>query len=418
MKINILKKKSTSLSLFILWLLLLNVAPFAFFVLSWHPYKFLSFGLLFLIFILILSKKKITILYKELYVILIIQIIFYGFYFVLHRDFAYVNLIIQDVSIILVSIFILIYFGYERFIESYVFLMKVMVVLGVLVFFYALFGGRYFDTFKYIDGRNVYNYLISFGRSPFEVGNGTLIRISGFFDEPGTFGFFLIQAILLNKIYFNNRRNEIILIVGGFFTLSVAFYISLFLFFLLFYFSYRRLMYLFISLFLFIILFQFLENNKNKSETYFKIHAQTIGRIEGLYNNKEKGEVIANNRKQLAERALIAFKDAPLFGHGITTVNPKYGYFGANILGTLANHGILGVFFVFMPFLMVFIISLFIKTSTFGINEIFKACLILLVNYLQRPDVTGLLIVTLLISFYLKGKELYVNNLNSGNIDE
>ena len=112
-----------------------------------------------------------------------------------------------------------------------------------------------------------------------------------------------------------------------------------------------------------------------------------------------------DNRSDLVEGAFEAFRDAPLLGHGIQNVPQKYGYFGANIFGSLANHGIIGFFFVFMPFSFVVLYSLNIRKYSFLLTDTFKSTLILFVNYLQRPDFTGLLIILLIIAFLHKIKQ-------------
>lgn len=57
-----------------------------------------------------------------------------------------------------------------------------------------------------------------------------VIRYAGFFDEPGTFSLFSIFALILNKVYFNDKNKELLLILVTIFTFSIAFYVTIFLF--------------------------------------------------------------------------------------------------------------------------------------------------------------------------------------------
>jgi len=407
-----MQSKTIYIYIIILWLLITSVAPFAFFVLPMHPGKFAAFFLLVIILILVIIKRKIQNPHPLIIFILLFQIVFYlasAFY---HNDTAYINLVIQNIAIIITYFFIIQYIGIETFVKSYLKIIQFMIFMGIIVFFYALFGGKSYNEFEFIDGRPIINYIISFARSPFYIGGGMLIRVCGFFDEPGAFAFFIIQALLLNKIYFNSKKTEILLIFGGLFTMSVAFFISLVLYIVFFYLSIKqKKSFLFIGLFFATAIF-FIQVNRDSSVVSHLIYSQTIGRVEGLFKGEEVGEVVSDNRSSLVENALRAFKDAPLMGHGIETVPKKYGYFGANILGPFANNGIIGAFFMFLPFMVFLIYSLNFKKWSFYINDTFKSLVIIFINYLQRPDVTGLLIMLLMIAFFhrIKQNNKIVNN--------
>ena len=68
-----------------------------------------------------------------------------------------------------------------------------------------------------------------------------ILRIAGFFDEPGTMAFFLVFALLINKVVFNSKKNEILILISGFFTFSLAFYIIGFFYLLFFYFNFKSI---------------------------------------------------------------------------------------------------------------------------------------------------------------------------------
>ena len=62
--------------------------------------------------------------------------------------------------------------------------------------------------------------------SPEEAGR-MLTRVNGFFDEPGAFAFWGMFALLFNKLMFDNKKLEIIIMVSLLFTFSAAYFVLL-----------------------------------------------------------------------------------------------------------------------------------------------------------------------------------------------
>lgn len=63
---------------------------------------------------------------------------------------------------------------------------------------------------------------------------GNVMRPAGLFDEPGALAFWGVYCLLINKLVFDNKKIELLLIIGLMFTLSMAFYIEIVIYGLLF----------------------------------------------------------------------------------------------------------------------------------------------------------------------------------------
>ncbi len=74
-----------------------------------------------------------------------------------------------------------------------------------------------------IKGRFIYFYGITSTNTLI----GNFVRIAGFFDEPGAFASWGIFALVINKIIYNNRKIEVLLMVSLLFTFSAAYFVML-----------------------------------------------------------------------------------------------------------------------------------------------------------------------------------------------
>ncbi|MFK2266695.1 hypothetical protein ACIXMO_15990 [Bacteroides fragilis] len=110
-----------------------------------------------------------------------------------------------------------------------------MGVGGTLTFFLHLLG-LITPIFRVEYGSDISYFLGLTTTNVFFDSEGIrVIRYAGFFDEPGTFSLFSIFALILNKVYFNDKNKELLLILVTIFTFSIAFYVTIFFYFLFFY---------------------------------------------------------------------------------------------------------------------------------------------------------------------------------------
>ena len=224
----------------IFWLLVTSVAPFTFFMLSWHPYKILTFFIFIVTVLLLFLKRTIIIGCVPLLVIWLIQIVVFTFLFVIHQDVSYVNLILQNIIVVTAYFYSVNFIGHKILAISIVYCITLMSIMGVVAFFCGLLGMKPLSTFHNPDGRVVQNFLFTFTNMSFHFNGIYIIRYAGFFDEPGTFIFFLFHSLFINKIFLKNKKVEIILIVCGIFTFSIAFYVIIIAYFLLFYLNFIK----------------------------------------------------------------------------------------------------------------------------------------------------------------------------------
>lgn len=106
--------------------------------------------------------------------------------------------------------------GYIKACTYYVFFNIILAVLG---FIYALFGGAsVFEVVVPTTGRAFDFYLTSFSVTNY----ADFIRPSGFFDEPGALSFFVCFIVMLRELNGLNRNISIVMLLLGLVTLSLA----------------------------------------------------------------------------------------------------------------------------------------------------------------------------------------------------
>lgn len=381
-------KLSKTVHLIIIWLLLTSTAPFIFFRWPGHPYKILTLMLLILIISLLFLRRKIILFDSILIIIIAIQSVFYFFISLYHNDFSNFNLIVQLISLLFVILFINTFVNFNFFANSFINIILIMGVLGTIAFFlHALIGLNPLFTVQY--GNDISFFLGITSTNVFINSAGIrILRYSGFFDEPGTYALFSLFAILINRLYFQNKRRENILILVSFFTFSIAFYISIFFYFILFNFKFKYLKYV---LFILIIISFLFYEYRDKSDLVSKVYELTFDRLlstkEGISNT---------NRADLYEKDFTIFVNNPFFGIGSN--NKEIG--GSNFFAIFARYGLLGAFFYYIHIVYLFYVILKSKNLNY-----LKFFLILLITLFYRPELSSL--ITLLC--------IYTMNINIQN---
>lgn len=383
------------LFLVMIWVLFTSVEPFQFYaIVPYHPYKILVFLVAsFFLFVLISRREKFDF---DIPVCIILIHLFYtllaiGIHLVSSQDFSpedgviYINLFLQLVVILITYLFVVKTVSIYALSISMIRIMVIMSILGMFSLFLIYFFNFQPVSYTIRPGvRDISNFIITFATGIQDNNFASIVRSSGYFDEPGTFAYFLTVALLLNKLYGYSSKVEKYLILFGFCTLSLAFIVTIFLYLVIFGIIDKR--YKFIVIFFCIISLIFILINIYKEENEFgkQIYELTVYRLQS--DNTDDKFINGDNRSENLSYAYQAFLKAPLFGHGMNAhVNPKSEFYGklcCNPLHPIATDGIVGTLIYFLLFLVwggYIIKGGRLDTSSAG------AWFIILVNLIQRP---------------------------------
>lgn len=373
---NILLKEKKNKSLLLVWITLTSTFPFIVYTWPYHPYKILTFVCLCVMSFLIIRRKKIE-LSKNLVIVIAVQITFFFTIALLFSEYRLLNNIVQLFSCIIVLIYINGFIGFENFAKSYIKVMVYMGIGGVLaLFIHVLIGINPLLIVKYSATGTTYFLGLTTTNDYYNLEGLRFIRFAGFFDEPGAFALFAFFALLINKLYFNNRKHEFLLIFTTVFTFSMAFYIIVFVYFILFYLKKTYIKrWLFILSFLF-ILFSFFSNYTGNDDFLLAIKTNTFERFEGDGSGDFKG----NNRAAAMKGDKVTFLENPCWG--VVDVKKVQG---SNIYSVLASFGIFGSIFYY--FLLIYGIALiFLITDKAGFWIALKIMILIVLNFFHRPE--------------------------------
>lgn len=325
---------------------------------------------------IIKAKNKVD-LPKEFKTIAVIQLLVFVTLGVLHQDLFFIS---RYALFVIISYIVLLTLIRYRSLSKFLYLNNSLIVLqavcGVIAFFLILFG---FLT-PLLDISENYNHIYCFGLTCTNAMFGSIIRVAGYFDEPGAMATWGIYALVFNKLFFENKKFEIMLMISLCFTLSMAYFIILSLYVLLFY--RQKIKYMIPIIAVAIMSIFYIAQDSNS-----QLYALTIQR----FMSDGSGHV-ETNRDILMEKAKTYFLKSPIIGNGETFIE-QTDYMNDNPYETLAKSGILGTFAIYLPLFLVFL-----KHRGRGC---FYGAIILAVCYLQRPFHIQLLHYLMLYSFYL-----------------
>jgi hypothetical protein len=382
-------------SLLLLWLCLTSTAPFIFFSWPHHPYKLLTFACLGVMTYLITAGQERKVFDIRIFSVILAQIGYYLIITFYHADVSNLNLCIQLISLFIIVSFIYRYIGFELFAKSYVYAILIMAIGGTIVFLlHLLIGITPLFEVSYSESGTSYFLWLTTTNVYFDLGNIRLIRYSGFFDEPGTFALYSMFAIILNRVYFNNRRMEIWLIVLTTFTFSLAFYFVMAIYFIFFYLKPSSIKYILLISLLVSGSYFYLEANK-EDESLSKLYEFTFKRFE----LDDSGAGLAeNNRADLSEHDRKLFFDNPFFGTGSTRVE----VWGSNFYSVFAKYGIIGSLFYYA--MLVYLLFLIVQLKTKKLIFYLKIVFIILINFYHRPEMSSVFAMLFFISliFYVR----------------
>jgi hypothetical protein len=401
-KLNILHIVRADIKyLFLIWVMFTSTAPFEFYaMIPYHPYKAL---VMFIVIIMLMATimKSIKITGDVIVLILIVQIVYSCFTILIHTvsleqfqfddGLAYINLAIQLIVVLISYIFIKRFFSIHKLAVSLIPIMIVIAALGMVILILGILANlQPFSSTVLIDHRYIGNYILTFSPGAPDYGIGRIIRSAGYFDEPGTFAFYLTITLLINRMYGYSKWAERWLIVLGVCTFSLAFFISVTLHLLLFGLLDKRIKLIIASVVIIGSLIFLINENRENSKIADIIYNLTIYRILPDDTVGSPKLFRGDNRSVNFYYAKKAFLEAPFFGHGYlahTKGKPEYvGRLCCNPLHPLATEGIIGTFIFFNVLIYWGFYILRHKPFDF-VSAV--AWFIVFVNMLQRPGFSG-----------------------------
>ena len=318
----------------------------------------------------------------------IVQVFIWVCYAVIHSDSSYITRIFFILFSLMLLAFLKKRGSLYHFTDTYNHFIALQAVLGVPIFFlFALNLIQPLSSFHNIDGRECYFFGVTFSNA---ITSG-IIRIAGFFDEPGAFAYWGIYAQVINKLTVDNKKLEIALVISLLFTLSAAYFVQLLLYVVFFYGTKAKTMIPVVLVLGIVTIFTFRFLGQNEQLMYL-----TVERFQG--------GTIRSERNELTEEAKKVFAESPMFGIGAKNLQDR-GYFDDNPYEIPAKDGVVGFIITYLPLFAVFF--------KYGLKNknIFFALIILAAGYLQRPFHVNLLhsfmlyLLVMLIYYKSKGYE-------------
>ena len=369
----------------LLYFFALNVGwPSVFSFMGWLPEFHIGYVILALICILYAMQNG-RVLPSSINKVIAAQLICFVSYYIVYNDTSYLT---RSFYIFIAWALLSIQMARPKmeFIDTNVFWLALQTAMGGLGFVLTLAGLLHpISTFIEFDGHTGTFYGLYTCNAVYE----GMVRVAGFFDEPGAFAFWGVVALIYNKLFIDNKKIEIMLIVGLICTLSAAYFIQVAIYG---YFFYRKRMSKFLTA---VILFLgLLAVVASYSE---KMSDAVWGRF---VFNEQTGKFNGDNRSEPATFCREVWLSSPLVGVGANNLihisKSKGSFAGANPFTFLATDGIIGQVFLLLPLVLIY---------SLGRNhpKYKYAAIVLFIGCLQRPyDPTELLYPLLFLTIPLE----------------
>lgn len=394
---NIQRTKNSFWHLALIWVTLTSTFPFIFYTWPFHPYKLLTSACLILMILLLLVCKSKVSISKNIVYVFILQIIYYLIISLAYFTFDIYNLVIQIISCLVICIYIKQYISFPLFAKSYILFIIYMGIGGVITFFIHVFIGLN-PLFEIQYSASGISYFLGLTTTNvyYNLDSLRIIRFSGFFDEPGAFALYSIFALILNKIYYKNRSYEILLIFTTVFTFSMAYYVIIFMYFVLFYAKMKYIKYYMMVVFAIAVFGFYLNNYSGDNRTIEYLERFTFERFETSDDGLLKGD----NRVD-AQRI-----DKDIFVNNILCgVVDSTNLGGNNIYTVLARFGIVGSIFYYL--LIFYFLRLILKLPHKQRVIYLKLLFILLLNLFHRPEFSSAFIIISIYTMIYKIENKY-----------
>ena len=362
-----MKFRSFNFAVLFSFFALLTVYPYVFtFMLGLPSDKVMGIISLFLFVALIVtSKGKIRSIPPFIIVYSVFQSLIWVCFFLVHSDSTYLTRVFY-VVLTLTALIALVksksLFSFVKYHNSFI---AIQAVLGAIAFMLIFIGllppiRVFANTF----GHDIYFY----GLTCTNVVLDNVIRVAGFFDEPGALAAWGIYTLIFNKLSFDDKRIELSILICLLTTLSAAFFIQALLYLAFFYGPSVKVKnvkkIIVICLLMVGIIFVVLSSLGNN----WVIARYTTERFQG-------GE-IKSMRYELAEEAKQTFMSNPFFGIGAKKMD-EGTYMGDNPYETLAKDGIIGTVVTYLPLLFLL--------YKYRRKDVLSAVIVLSAGYAQRP---------------------------------
>ena len=204
----------------------------------------------------------------------------------------------------------------------------------------------------------------------------SFVRYSGYFDEPGAMGYWGIYALVFNKLFYDNKKLEIALLILLLFTFSMGYFVQAFAYVFLFYVMKRSKFRLPI---LIVIALAVTGIYFTKNTEYSDIYKASFGRFERMTETTGSDVMIEDRRGYVTEEAKKVFMQNPIMGVGAKEW-AEMPYMADNPYETLARDGIVGTLYWYMPYILLLILGLKRKD-----NVLLRLFLVLFLGFLHRP---------------------------------
>lgn len=375
--------------------------PCVFYLMGWLPHYTVNYLLLFALATFFVMTKNEYRLPRPISMLLVLQIATWLIYAIIHGfDTSYFTRILM---LLITYMFLEMQLSGEHlgFVKTYNLWLAFQAVAGSIGFLLVVAGILHpIFEFREMDMRPGYFFGLFTTNTYFD----GLVRNAGFYDEPGALAFWGMYALIINKLFVNNRKVEILLIAGLISTLSLAYFIQVAMYAFFFYKEQRRKLLPYIAAFI-LTLALISSFNERMNDAIF-------GRLE---YNRETETFSGDNRSQMTKVCWNIFLEAPIIGQGaqhmVEISKERRVFVGANPNLTLATDGIVGQLIVWSPFFFLFWLRRFDKK--YGC-----AFWILIVGFLQRPyDGTQLLYplmsFTIVLQAYLQARTEYYESEQS-----
>lgn len=293
---------------------------------------------------------------------MVVQSICWIVFFMLHSDTSYINRIFFILLVFTCLLMLVRQKSLGQFLKVYHWWMCIQAIGGALAFILVLSGILHpFLELMPDDYRIISFYGITCSNAV--VGN--FIRPGGFFDEPGALACWGIFCLLLNKMTYNNKKLEILMIVCLVFTFSAAYFVLIAMYLLFFYGTNIRKSFVYVLLAIVLMGSVFYSLQDNDQFRYM-----TTERFEGGH--------IRSKRDIAEEAAKKIFNEHMLIGVGARNLEKVGETTSDNPYEIAAKDGLLGYIITYLP-----LIFLLIKHRKQW--EVIFAIMILMASYMQRP---------------------------------
>ncbi|MFA0079698.1 hypothetical protein AB4427_16435 [Vibrio artabrorum] len=304
-----------------------------------------------------------------------------------HSDFTYISFTVACLFSFISLFYSYKFIGINKLVNTFINIMLFCLLLSSITSVLSVLGLiDYVSVFNNPDGRESYNFILSFTNSLLVTPNGYFIRASGFFDEPGTLAYFASFAFFLNEIRKGSFKVSLsiaaltvlstwslafIIVIGFYFIISALF---------------NKKYTLYVCALSVILGGLLLVASNTDTDLSKRVMRLTVDRLSLSDDGKLKGD----NRSGPMLVALDNIQQSPVFGLGRSDQHVN-GYAGANIFTPFARDGVVGGLIYYSPFIILIVCSI-LKCRRFDgymSSKEFVAIVCIGLNLLQRPNLNA-----------------------------